>query len=546
MLYLQRINIQSVIVPVVGLLILAILIAVFRLHTYNEPLERDITTYAIIGHGLITGKALYSDLWDHKPPAVYLSFALAELIFGYGNREVYGINVVVCIITLFAVYIAGTRYSGGTVTGLIAGTAWVLLSPSLNLQANQPNSEVFLNCCLAAIFAILINSKKLGKKTVFFAGLLTALASLYKPIAIPPVFCLLAARIIFSDSQNRKTYFWEAINIGIIVALVWLLVIMWFVEAGSFTDFYQIVFRYNSTYAGIGTVALEEYWKCLSWGMLLDPHLLAILGIATAVGIITIILRNPLSRLWIYWLAYSIGTVVAVVLPNHPFSHYFQLPLPMAAIGFAWALNSVQNTLAKIFTRLLTFFRKSFTTTHYACLYTCLWLAAMMPLFLDRINELSLPPDEWSKTKYYTVFIDHKVMAEKLKSLLLPNETLWIWGDATGLYFYSKRFPASGMLVNDSLYDREYGNKWSARVLLQLIANPPTMFIYYCDDNKDLAKKFKIDRDREHLMDEHVITSWLTRNYYFYKVIEVDNRYFALFLLPNSPLFSRLCPSSIN
>jgi len=41
-----------------------------RLHTYGEPLERDLTTYAVIGHDMLGGKTLYTDLWDDNPPAI--------------------------------------------------------------------------------------------------------------------------------------------------------------------------------------------------------------------------------------------------------------------------------------------------------------------------------------------------------------------------------------------------------------------------------------------------------------------------------------------
>jgi hypothetical protein len=61
------------------LLVLCGLLVLLRLHTYDEPLERDITTYAVIGHELLGGKALYTELWDHKPPAIYVTYAAAQL-----------------------------------------------------------------------------------------------------------------------------------------------------------------------------------------------------------------------------------------------------------------------------------------------------------------------------------------------------------------------------------------------------------------------------------------------------------------------------------
>src|SRR5437868_1023590 len=67
----------------VVLLLLASSIALARLHTWDEPMERDLTTYAVIGHQLLRGRSLYSDLWDHKPPAIHISYAFADYLFGY-------------------------------------------------------------------------------------------------------------------------------------------------------------------------------------------------------------------------------------------------------------------------------------------------------------------------------------------------------------------------------------------------------------------------------------------------------------------------------
>src|SRR5438874_11529227 len=70
------------------------LIFFLRLHTYHEPLERDLTTYAVIAHEMLDGKALYSELWDHKPPAIHVTYAAAELIAGYGPKSILLMNVV--------------------------------------------------------------------------------------------------------------------------------------------------------------------------------------------------------------------------------------------------------------------------------------------------------------------------------------------------------------------------------------------------------------------------------------------------------------------
>jgi hypothetical protein len=48
--------------PLAILIALCILIALARLHTYNEPFERDLMTYAVMAHEMLAGRELYSDL----------------------------------------------------------------------------------------------------------------------------------------------------------------------------------------------------------------------------------------------------------------------------------------------------------------------------------------------------------------------------------------------------------------------------------------------------------------------------------------------------
>ena len=149
---------NRVVVP--ALIGLAALIFVLRLHTYNEPLERDLTTYAVVAHELLGGRALYSDLWDHKPPAIHVTYAVGELVAGYGRDSIFFLSVTASVLIMLACYRAGSVMGGGTAGGLIAATLWALVSGDLALEANQPNTEIFINVFLTAAFAIFLRTEK--------------------------------------------------------------------------------------------------------------------------------------------------------------------------------------------------------------------------------------------------------------------------------------------------------------------------------------------------------------------------------------------------
>src|SRR5205823_13058412 len=129
---------------VVVLLALCALIFCSRLHTCHEPLQRDLTTYAVIAHEMLAGKSLYQDLWDHKPPAIHVTYAAAEMIAGYGRDSIFLMNVAAAIATLFVCYWAGSS-AHGRVAGCFAAAFWTFTSGNLALEGNQPNTEVFMN-----------------------------------------------------------------------------------------------------------------------------------------------------------------------------------------------------------------------------------------------------------------------------------------------------------------------------------------------------------------------------------------------------------------
>jgi hypothetical protein len=144
--------------PAAILLGLSLLIAAQRLLTLKEPPEFDTTLYAVFGHELLAGRSLYSDLWDIKPPAVYVTYAAAELLVGYGPREIYLLSVVVAIATLLGVYAAGAALSGNRATGLWAALFWAVLWWEPGMEANHPNTEVFVNACVIWAFAMLVRA----------------------------------------------------------------------------------------------------------------------------------------------------------------------------------------------------------------------------------------------------------------------------------------------------------------------------------------------------------------------------------------------------
>src|SRR5438270_6984681 len=102
---------------VTGLILLALCVALAaeRFPFRHGPFHNDVCTYALIGHEMLGGRKLYSDLWDHKPPLHYATYAAAEMLVGYGDGEIYLLNVAGAVGVLVGVYHAGRACGAGRV-----------------------------------------------------------------------------------------------------------------------------------------------------------------------------------------------------------------------------------------------------------------------------------------------------------------------------------------------------------------------------------------------------------------------------------------------
>ena len=212
--------------PLAILISFCVLIALTRLHTYNEPFERDLTALAVMAHEMLAGRELYSDLLDQKPPGAILTYAAAELITGYGPNSIYLLNVVATIITLFGVYFAGTALAGGKRSGgLWAAACWTLLSGELKLQANQPNTEVFINACLIWTWLLFVTAEKSsGYRRAILIGLLVTLTTFYKHHMIFAfLFLGMAYVIIPPPTLKRQQALIQVVIMASIVGITWVM-----------------------------------------------------------------------------------------------------------------------------------------------------------------------------------------------------------------------------------------------------------------------------------------------------------------------------------
>jgi hypothetical protein len=222
-----------------------------RLRTYNEPLDMDTAIYAVMGHEMGQGRPLYSELFDQKPPGIYGTFALFELLAGYGPFAIFLLNLTLSFLLLLGFYWAASAGDYGQRAGILALFLWALLSGDLPLQANQPNTEAFLNLFLVWAFALWIREENPGRLRIFAIGMLFSLASFFKPIGLIPLFFLSGAYLGLRWVTHPSTFNKSLAQVGylfLIVAGFWLCVLGYFFTVGRLRDFWWMVVDFNRFY----------------------------------------------------------------------------------------------------------------------------------------------------------------------------------------------------------------------------------------------------------------------------------------------------------
>ncbi len=442
------------------LLILAIII--LRLHTLDEPLERDLTTYAIIGNGIFHSKIPYVDLWDHKPPLIYMIYGIFDLIFGMNKWSIFILNILVNIGILFAIYTA-VKQIGNKVYAIWASIGWTIISGTMSLQANQPNTEVFLNLCMALLAVFLLSAlyQKKSSKFVIWVGLIIGAATLIKYIIIIPIFFIMLIYFLFEKEVSLKERLYQPLKMLLWTLLPWGIFVAYFGLQGALPEFYNAVIKYNQYYAEINN-SVDGSKFIIHTGIFnyiefLVPSLVTIMAILLIM--LAVKKYRPAALLSLVWL---LLTPLTISLPGRDFPHYYQLWLPAYCIAFGIALN------------IFSLWKKPYSIYIASTLASVL----MVSLAVYEYPSYKLSADEWSLHKYGDrQFVQTKKTGLALRNFLQPDESFFQWGDESNLYWYSQKSPLTPVLHISHIAGSPAADSLRKKIIDNLAQKPADLLV---------------------------------------------------------------------
>lgn len=426
----------------------------------QPPFGVDVMAYAVIGHEWLEGKPLYSDLWDQKPPLIFITYALAEIAVGYAPQMLVLLNTVAPLITLFGAYRAG-KAGGGKAAGLWAAAFWAVLSGAFIIEGRDPNSESFINPCVMWAFALLVEAKDRlpGVKRALIIGGLFAVGSFYKPVVVAAALLLAGIHVVLppEGSKNRVWAVRDAFIIGAVGIIGWCAMFGYFAATNRFEVSYDAIITYNRYYAGDVISNLTLPLREVSKAKFILMNLLGV-GLLFAAWLRFVKDR----RSGALFAALVVSTWVMVASPGKFYAHYFQLWLVPLVVGAGWTIVWFVNHSPARFRRL---------PPLLGALTLALLFLLQVPFYKNAFAR------KWADDSTILNLHASEPLGREIDRLLAPDETFFLWGSEPGLYFWSRRQSPTGLFFIQYLFDNPLAAQLSMRVASDLARTRPELLI---------------------------------------------------------------------
>lgn len=400
---------------------------ILRLPSLFEPYwYGDEGIYQVLGQAMDNGRLLYRDIWDNKPPLLYLIYwlfnsdqftvRLASLIFG-----------VLSVVAFY--FLARTLFANRIKVALATTSLFALIFGLPIIEGNIANSENFMLLLLILAGLILVKSHRYR----FLAGFLTSLAFLIKIVAIFDFVAFFLFLLVTSAPHSlritnlrevRKFLIQEARNLFpflIGFAFPILGTTLYFLFKGAIGDFIEASFLQNVGYVGYGNKFI------IPQGLLVLKLIALFLFIS-----FLFIRRSKFSPSFIFitvWFAFSLFNAF---FAGRPYTHYLLVLLPSFSLLIGLA------TEAKYAKLTLPLFIVSFIL-----ILSNFWFYGKTIYYYQ--NFISFIAGSKSVTEY-RAFFDRNTprdyrLVEFVKMHTKTKDNIFIWGNNAQVYALTNKLP---------------------------------------------------------------------------------------------------------
>ena len=412
----------------------------------------DAAAFVLVGSGIRGGAMPYRDLWDDKPPGLYLLNAASQAGLPWLDPWLVCWLLTLVLTVLSAILLESLlRPRVGPVT------AWAAALTSTFFVAGYPMAlgggyaeSLALPFVLAALW--LLSRSKGGLREAAAIGLLLGVAGL---VSLQSAAAVVAIGL---GTGVGKTIAESARRLAVLamcgLALP-VLAVAWLVWAGAGAQAYDVVIGYNAAYGLNGQGLL---WLRLALAVVLVSALLP----SVAAQIVWWLRRvDRVDRLALVCCAWVLLSLVSYVSAHRVYMHYLTLLVPPLVVIGAPACKELSGRL-----RAPEAARRRIATAAQG------WSVAMLIVALIWGGQWStsvMPADLQAESAAVSSWIRDNTAA---------SATLFVWGNDPAIYLRTGRAPASPYIYLDPMVTQGYWSPGATdRLLARFEADPPAIVV---------------------------------------------------------------------
>ena len=441
-------------------LILVLIVAfLLRLPSLLEPLSYgDEAIYLTLGIGIKKGLLLYRDIYDNKPPLLYLLAAIAGNLFWF--RFLLTASCLTAIV--FMSKLIKTIFPQSQSAKIIGTIFFALITSLPIIEGNIANSEIFQ--VLPIVTAVyLLFQEKARSSNWFFAGLLFSAAILLKVPVIFDFAAIVLFIIFFSSAKKRLAFPAQLLALlgGFILPIS--LVSLYFGLHHQLKLFFQVAFLQNLGYL--------SSWKTGTHAFSLINLLKTDFFLKGAFIFVVFMVfwwqKSKLKNFPVFILIWFLFSLFGATLPERPYPHYLIQAVPSFSLIFAYFFVKKPKILflIPIFSAVL---------IAGVCLRYHVWRYPTISRYQNFLNYISGRKDKNAYFSYFNSQLPYIYgVAEQILASTSKNDRIFVWGDDAFLYVLTGRLPATPYVAAYHITDF----KKFEEVIFDLSQKPPSFII---------------------------------------------------------------------
>lgn len=417
----------------------------------------DAAVFTEVSTQLRNGAVLYRDVWDHKPPLIYVIDAVVQAGLPMLSAWVasWFVSVVALVVTGFIAerlaQLAGDS-SSARATGLLA----VVLSGAFPLALGGGLTETVATPIAGLGILMLFEARGRVWPDVL-AGLLLGCAALTSLQLLPALVG--AAVVVWAGRRQLAALLQRTTFLGLGVAVTLLVATGWLWLAGALGSAYDVLVVYSAAYTALSRSHLASSVIAVGLTLLVLPALLVPMVLAGPHALMDRMRRVPVARACAAWAA---SGLLLVAVQGRVETHYaipLILPLAVLAGPSLTTLGRRRGVLAPT-----QGWRRIAVVA--AIVFSLVTVAAGTVIGLRRNFLVGLNPDS------------EQSVAAWLDARTPDTGRIFVWGNEPSLYLYARRAPASKYLYAFPLTTPGYSSASQVSALVaELAANPPIAIV---------------------------------------------------------------------